>query len=83
MRTASPPRALPALALAALTPFVVLACDFGGFFPFGPAKWLAVTMLVPAGAALLLWHRPVRAAPAPTIAVGALVLAMAVAAVGR
>lgn len=52
-------RAGPAL-LALVAPTVMLAVDPGGWFPFGPAKWLAVATLVPAGAALVLARRPVR-----------------------
>lgn len=70
----------PAALLAAAVPAAVLACDPGGFFPFGPAKWLAVSMLVPAAAALLFLARPARFAPRPTLAMAALVGAVALAA---
>lgn len=68
--------------LAALAPTVMLAVDPVGLFPFGPVKWLAVTVLVIAGAAALLWRAPVRFVRAPTVAAGLLVVWMAVAAVG-
>ena len=47
-------------ALAALAPVAMLAVDPGGWFPFGPVKWLAVSTLVLTGAALVLWTRPLR-----------------------
>lgn len=70
--------------LAALAPAALLAVDPGGWHPFGPVKWLAVSTLVPAGVALVLARRPVRLAAGPTAAAGALVgwLALA-AALGR
>jgi hypothetical protein len=43
-------RALPAL----LAPGVVLAVDPGGWYPFGPLRWLVTTTLVLAAAALAL-----------------------------
>jgi Flp pilus assembly protein TadD len=66
--------------LAALAPAAMLLLDPGGLFPFGPAKWLAVSTLVPAGAALLFARRPLRWERRPTLAVGALVVAMVLAA---
>lgn len=68
--------------LAALAPAATLAFDPDGLFPFGPVKWLAVSTLVPLGAALLLLARPARAVPRPTIALAALLAVLAVAAVG-
>lgn len=42
-----------AAAAGALPLGAVLALDPGGFAPFGPAKWLAVGAIVPAGVAML------------------------------
>lgn len=70
-----------ALVLAALAPAAMLALDPGGLYPFGPAKWLAVSVLVPAGAALTSTRGPVPAgARRATLALAALVAAMALAA---
>lgn len=73
-------RARPGWALAVFVPALVLACDPGGFFPFGPAKWVVLTAVLPAAAAWLFLRRPVRIAPKPTLAAVALVVAMAIAA---
>ncbi len=70
------------LVLATLAPTVMLAVDPLGLFPFGPLKWLAVTVLVTAGAAAVLWSTPVRFVRAPTVASVLLVAWMAVAAIG-
>ena len=78
------PSRSPALLIAALAPASLLAVDPAGWYPFGPVKWLAVSVLVPAGAALVLARRPLRVAVVPTAAALALVgwLALA-AALGR
>lgn len=75
MRTRS-----PAVLIAALAPASLLAVDPWGWYPFGPVKWLAVSVLVPAGAALVLARRPLRVAAAPTAAALGLVAWLAVAA---
>lgn len=66
--------------LAAVAPAALVAVDPAGWFPFGPVKWLAVSVLVPAGAAVLLARRPLRVAAAPTAAAAALVAWQAAAA---
>jgi O-antigen ligase/Flp pilus assembly protein TadD len=66
--------------LAALGPAVAVAVDPAGWNPFGPAKWLAVSVLVPLGAALVQAHRPLRLVGGPIVAIGALAGAMALAA---
>ncbi|MFS8584306.1 MAG: hypothetical protein FWJ72_04410, partial [Acidimicrobiia bacterium] len=70
----------PAWPLAALAPATLLAVDPWGWHPFGPAAWLAVSVLVPAGAAALLARRPLRWAPGPTRVAAALVAWLALAA---
>ena len=66
---------------AGLLPVVLLAVDPGGWYWFGPVKWLVVTVAVPACAAAL-WHRhPVRVVRGPTLAALAFVTTMALAAV--
>jgi tetratricopeptide (TPR) repeat protein len=55
-----------AVVIAAVAPAVVLGVDPWGWFPFGPVKWLAVSVLVPAGAAVVFARRPVRWAVVPT-----------------
>ncbi|HLT69927.1 MAG TPA: O-antigen ligase family protein [Acidimicrobiales bacterium] len=70
----------PAWPLAALAPAALLAVDPWGWYPFGPATWLAVSVLVPAGAAVVLARRPLRWAPAPTGVAAALVAWLALAA---
>lgn len=70
---AAPRTARVGIALAvALLPAAVLALDPGGWYPFGPAKWLAVSVLLPLAAALVLWSLPVRIASMPTIATACL-----------
>ena len=66
--------------LAALAPAAVLTFDPWGLYPFGPAKWLVVSLAVPLGAALLLGARPLRVATRPTAALGALLAVLAIAA---
>lgn len=70
----------PAWLIAGLAPVTLLAVDPWGWYPFGPVKWLAVSTLVPAGAALVLARRPLRVAVLPTGAALALVAWLAVAA---
>ena len=48
--------------LASAIPFSALVVDPRGWYPFGPGKWLVVSTLIPLGAALVLWDRPVRSA---------------------
>ncbi|MGQ0617293.1 MAG: O-antigen ligase family protein [Acidimicrobiia bacterium] len=66
--------------LAGLAPAVVLLADPAGWYPFGPLKWAAVSVLVPAGLALVWSRHPVRTWRWPTLAAAALVGTMAVAA---
>jgi len=51
------PDEVGALALALLPMGVLLGLDPGGWYPFGPVKWLALVVLGGGGAALVLWHR--------------------------
>jgi O-antigen ligase len=67
--------------LAALLPAAALAVDPAGWYWFGPAKWLAVTAVVPAGAALLLRHHPLRTTRAPTVAAAAFLACLVVASI--
>jgi O-antigen ligase/cytochrome c-type biogenesis protein CcmH/NrfG len=67
--------------LAALLPVVFLAVDLDGWYWFGPIKWLAVTVAIPAGAALLFRARPLRVVRRPTVAATALVGCFTLAAV--
>jgi putative inorganic carbon (HCO3(-)) transporter len=78
-------RAGAAGATAAIAPAVLLAVDPWGWYPFGPLRWLVVSVAVPAAAVLVLGRRPLPAAARPALAAGgALVAVMAVAAaVGR
>src|SRR3712207_9570341 len=46
--------------LASVAPAALLAVDPGGWFPFGPVKWWAVSTLVVLGSALVLRARPMR-----------------------
>ncbi|QXC62729.1 O-antigen ligase family protein [Aquihabitans sp. G128] len=55
--------------LAALAPAAFLALDPGGWYPFGPAKWLAVSVLLPLGAGGLLARRRARFEPRLGVAV--------------
>jgi O-antigen ligase/cytochrome c-type biogenesis protein CcmH/NrfG len=66
--------------LAALAPLAVLALDPGGWYPFGPVKWLVISALVPAGAALVWTGRAVRANRVQLIALGVLLAVLALAA---
>ncbi|MGH9110762.1 MAG: hypothetical protein ACRDZN_00415 [Acidimicrobiales bacterium] len=70
----------PALLLAALPVAALVGVDAWGWYPFGPVKWLAVSALVPAGAAVVLARRPLCFAAAPTVTALALVAWLAVAA---
>jgi O-antigen ligase len=70
----------PVFVVAAVLPLAVLAIDPGGWFPFGPVKWLAISALIPLGAALVWSERPVRARRDLTIASVVLVGSLAVAA---
>ncbi len=42
------------IVLAVLVPATALAVDPGGWFPYGPSKWLALVALLPLGAASVL-----------------------------
>jgi O-antigen ligase len=57
-----------AVLLAALLPAGVLVFDPSGWSPFGPSKWLAVSTLGLAGAAMALWTRGFQVAKRPMIA---------------
>ncbi|MEY2451266.1 MAG: hypothetical protein QOD92_840 [Acidimicrobiaceae bacterium] len=67
--------------LAAVLPLAALVVDPKGWFPFGPGKWLAVSTLVPAGTALILWRERPRVSRLVTHAAIALVVWMAIGAV--
>jgi len=69
------------VALSALVPLAVIAVDPAGWYWFGPIKWLLLSALVPAAAALLARSGPVRVALRPTCFGAALVGWIAVAAV--
>ncbi|MEO7557232.1 MAG: O-antigen ligase family protein [Acidimicrobiales bacterium] len=71
---------LTAVLLGALVPSTLLLVDPWGWYPFGPAKWLAVTVLVPAASAMVLHRHPVRCERRLGWALGALVAWLAVAA---
>lgn len=47
-------------AAALLAPAVYLGVDPGGWYPFGPVKWLAATVLVAVATGALLAERPLR-----------------------
>lgn len=66
--------------LAALAPAALLVLDPVGWYPFGPAKWLVVSTLVPAGAALLWTGRTVRVNRVQLVAVIVLLALLALAA---
>ncbi len=66
--------------LGALAPLSVLAVDPAGWFPFGPGKWLVLSVLLPAGAAAVLAAQPLRVPRALAVALAALVVAMGAAA---
>lgn len=72
----------PAVAAALLPVGACLAMDPAGWSPFGPAKWLAVSVLTLLVVALAFRAERLRIARAPTIAWTALVVLMAVAAIG-
>ena len=66
--------------LAALIPLALVGLDPAGWYWFGPVKWLVVSTLVPAGAALVLLGRPVRLVTRPFVAAAAVVAVFMVAA---
>jgi hypothetical protein len=70
------------IVLAALAPLSLLAVDPAGWYPFGPVKWLVVSLVGFGGAALLLAQRPFsvprRLVLALTLLVGWLTLAAVV-----
>lgn len=70
----------PAWLVAAVAPVTLLAVDPAGWYPFGPVAWLAVSTLVPLGAALLFARRPLRVRVRPTAVGLGLVAWLAVAA---
>ncbi|HEY9558079.1 MAG TPA: hypothetical protein VIR58_15190, partial [Acidimicrobiales bacterium] len=72
---------LGALLLAALAPVSMLAVVPSGWYPFGPVKWLVVSVLVAAGSALVLRSGEVRLPRSIRVAVTMLLAALAVGAV--
>ena len=66
--------------LVATIPLAALITDPGGWYPFGPGKWLVVSTLIPLGSALVWWDRPLRTAGRASLLGAALVAWMAVAA---
>ncbi|MGH9077200.1 MAG: hypothetical protein ACRDY0_07075, partial [Acidimicrobiales bacterium] len=67
-------RAAPVV-LGLVLPAGVLVADPLGWSPFGPAKWLAVTVVVLAGAALALWGSRHRSGHGGVTATSVLVVA--------
>ena len=67
-------------AAAALAPVAFLAFDPGGWYPFGPAKWLAVSVLVPLAALQVVRRGSVHVDRRLAIAVGVLLGVLALAA---
>ncbi len=47
-----------AIVLVSTIPLAAVVLDPGGWYPFGPSRWLVVPTVLLAGAALLLWDRP-------------------------
>ncbi|HEX7131134.1 MAG TPA: O-antigen ligase family protein [Iamia sp.] len=78
-------RSVAATVAAAVAPATFLAVDPWGWYPFGPLRWLVVTVLVLAAGVLAIGRRPLPSAARPALVAGAaLVAVMAVAAaVGR
>lgn len=73
----------PLVIAAALLPVgACLAMDPAGWSPFGPAKWLAVSVLTLAAIALSCGGGRLRVARGSTVAWGVLIVLMAVAAIG-
>ena len=70
------------VALAATIPLTALVVDPGGWYPFGPSKWLVVTTLLVGGAGALWWDRPLRCSRPVTLAAWLLVGWLAIAALG-
>ena len=70
-----------AIVLALALPLVAAVADPFGWYPFGPSKWIVISVLLPAGLAWLWWARPLVALPRPTAAVAALVAWFGVSAV--
>lgn len=58
----------------------MVAVDPGGWYPFGPSKWLVISVLVPAGVAAMLLSRPARTARWASLAAAALLGWLALAA---
>lgn len=67
--------------LAAVAPASFLALDPAGWYPFGPAKWAAVSVLVPLGAAGVVWRGRLRADRLLLVAFAALLVCVSVGAV--
>ena len=76
-------RADRAVALAAsVVPIAaVVAMDPSGWYPFGPAKWTAVTVAAVGSVAVLFWYGPVRAPRGAWWVGGALLLLVGLAAI--
>ena len=72
---------LPA-AVGLVVPGSVLVLDPAGWFPFGPARWLATSSLVMVAFVALVARRRARVEPWLLGAAGTLVVAMALAAIG-
>src|SRR3546814_17970292 len=72
--------ALP-IFLAALAPVSMLAVVPSGWYPFGPVKWLVVSVLVAAGSAVVLRTGEVHLPRSIRVAVTMLLAALAVGAV--
>lgn len=70
------------MALGAVLPLVALVVDPAGWFPFGPGKWLAVSVLVPLGVVLVASRGALRVSRGVTLAAVVLVVWMAACALG-
>src|SRR4051794_23274545 len=70
-----------AVMLAATLPLTALVVDPGGWYPFGPSKWLVMTALVLGGSAVVFWTRPARWSRPVTTAAWLLVAWLGVAAI--
>ena len=72
---------LGVMVFAIVIPAVVLGIDPGGWYPFGPVKWLVISALIPLGTALVLRHGVVRWTPLLAGAVAAFLAFIALGAV--
>jgi O-antigen ligase len=71
-----------ALAAALMAPATCLAMDPGGWSPFGPVKWLVISVLTLVTIALAAWSERIEIEPRLTLLWAGLVAVMGVAAIG-